>query len=224
MRKLYDFSDAEDSINQAEVFRELALRYTEIGAKEGIKIHPYISPAMPHFQKATSEERIMAINYLKTIVDIHEEAIVAGDLASNSRKLIWRALSRLSLVPGPDIFQHFSDDDVVLIYQENQTIIFWNLQFFRYTSLTVEQLFFCFWHEFTTRPPEIHQKLIEVVSDIFSGKITKNFFPEVPGHEVQEIDTLECIRTWMEIPFGSVLTKNGSFGGFLIAQRMRILD
>lgn len=216
--------DSEWNTGEAEVFRELALRYKEIAAKEGVRIIPFTAPHMPLFQNATHEERTKAIGYLKTIVDIHEETIAAGDNAVNSRRLIWRALSKLSLVPGPDIFEHFSDNDVVLIYQENQTIAFWNLQFFKYTSLTVEQLFFSRWHEFTERAPEIQQKLINTVMKILSGEITKNFTPDVPGHEVQELNTLENIRTWMEIPFGSVLTKDGAFGGFLIVQTMRILD
>ncbi len=222
--KIYQNTDAEWSTGEAEVFRELALRYKEIAAKEGIRIIPFKSPEMTLFQKATPEERSKAIKYLKTIVDIHEETLAAGDRAVNSRRLIWRALSKLGLVPGPDIFEHFSDEEVVLIYQENQTIIFWNLQFFRYTSLTVEQLFFSRWHEFTERAPEIQQKLIDTVMNILSGKITKNFVPGVPGHEVQEVNTLENIRTWMEIPFGSVLTKDGAFGGFLIVQTMKVLD
>lgn len=221
--KIYQNTDAEWSTGEAEVFRELALRYKEIAAKEGIRIIPFKSPEMTLFQKATSEERSKAIKYLKTIVDIHEETLSAGDRAVNSRRLIWRALSKLGLVPGPDIFEHFSDEEVVLIYQENQTIIFWNLQFFQYTSLTVEQLFFSRWHEFTERAPEIQQKLIDTVMNILNGKITKNFVPGVPGHEVQEVNTLENIRTWMEIPFGSVLSKDGAFGGFLIVQTMRII-
>ncbi len=216
--------DPDWATAEAEIFRELALRYKEIGAKEGIRIIPFLSPEMPLFQKATPEERSKAIGYLTTIVDIHEETLAAGDQTLNTRKLIWRALSKLSLIPGPDIFNHFSDDDVVLIYQENQSALFWNIQFFKYTSLTVEQLFFCTWHEFTKRPAEIHQKLYEMAVNVLSGKITKNFIPGVPGHEVQEIDTLESIRTWMEIPFGSVLTKNGVLGGILIVQKMRVLD
>lgn len=223
-KKINQLIDTEWSTGEADVFRELALRYKDIAAKEGIRIIPFQSPDLTLFQQASHDERRQAISYLKTIVDIHEETLAGGDKAVNSRRLIWRALSRLSLVPGPDIFEHFSDDDVVLIYQENQTIIFWNLQFFKYTSLTIEQLFFSRWHEFTERAPEIHQKLIGVVMKILSGEITKNFEPGVPGHEVQEINTLENIRTWMEIPFGSVLTKNGSFGGFLIVQTMRIID
>lgn len=223
-RKINQFTDTEWSTGEADVFRELALRYKDIAAKEGIRIIPFQSPDLTLFQQATHDERRQAISYLKTIVDIHEETIAGGDKAVNSRRLIWRALSRLSLVPGPDIFEHFGDDEVVLIYQENQTIIFWNLQFFKYTSLTIEQLFFSRWHEFTERAPEIHQKLVSVVMKVLSGEITKNFEPDVPGHEVQEINTLENIRTWMEIPFGSVLTKNGTFGGFLIVQTMRIIN
>lgn len=216
-------TDAEWSTGQAEEFRELALRYKEIGAKEGIKIVPYLSADMPHFQKATAEQRTKAISYLKTIVDIHEETIAAGDHPSNSKKLIWRALSKLSLVPGPDIFDNFTEEDSVIIYSDTQTIVFWNLQFFRYISFTVEQMFFCPWHEFTKRSDEIHQKLYEMAVSVITGKITDSFCPNVPGHEVQEVNTAECIRTWMEIPFASVLTKKSAFGGILVVQRMRIL-
>lgn len=220
---LYNSAEENNSTGQAEVFRELALRYTEIGAREGIRILPYQSPDMPYFQKATPEQRSRAITYLKTIVDIHEETIAAGDKPINSRRLIWRALGKLSLVPGPDIFENFSDEDSVIIYNDEQTMIFWNLQFFNYISFTVEQMFFCPWHEFTKRSDEIHQKLYDMAVNVITGKTTKNFIPGVPGHEVQEINTPESLRTWMELPFGSVLTKNGTLGGILIVQKMKLI-
>ncbi len=223
-KQIYDTPDVNSSSREAEIFRELALRYKEIGAKEGIRIIPFQSPDMPFFQKASQEQRNKAINHLRMIVDIFEEAIAAGDQALNSRRMIWRALSKFSLVPGPDIFEHIGDEDSVIIYNEEQTIVFWNLQLFHYISFTVEQIFFCPWHEFTKRSDEIHQKLYEMAVNVITGKITKSFVPGVPGHEVQEINTLECLRTWMEIPFASVLTKNGAFGGILTVQKMSLID
>lgn len=207
----------------ADTFRKLALRYAEIGEDEGIKIRPFVSPEMPLFQKASTLERKRAVDFLHTIVLIHEETIAAGEKTTNSKRLIWRALGKLSLIPGSDVFENFSDEDIVLIYNDNQTILFWNLQFFKYISLTVEHLFFSPWHMFTTREPEIHNKLYQMALDIISGKIQGNFKPPVPGHEVQEVDTAECLRTWMELPFGSVLTRNGTLGGILIVQRMKII-
>lgn len=209
--------------NEQELFKNLALRYVEIAAKEGIKVVPFESPEMPLFEAATPELRKKATDSLKTIVDTLEETIAHGENAINSKRLIWRALGKLSLVPGPDIFEQFGDDDVVIIYQENQTIIFWNLQFFKYASFTVEQLFFTAWYNFTKRDPAIHEKLYAMALNIISGKITKTFKPDVPGHEVQEIDTLGCNKTWMELPVGSVLTRDGVLGGILIVQKMRLI-
>lgn len=216
--------DFYDDKNELEKFRELALRYADIAKQEGIRIIPFNSPEMPLFQKATIEERKIASESLETIVNIHEETIAAGERAISTRKLIWRALSKYSLVPGPDIFEHFKDEDVVIIYQENQRILFWNLQFFRFTSLTIEQIFFSVWHQMTKRSPEIQVRLQKMAEDLVTGKITGNFVPPVPGHEVEEVDTLECIRTWMELPFGSVLTRKGNLAGILIVQKMKILE
>lgn len=207
----------------ADTFRKLALRYVEIGDSEGIKIRPFVSPEMPLFLKADASERRKAISFLQTIVAIHEETLAAGEKTVNSRRLIWRALNKFSLIPGPDVFENFTDEDIVLIYNESQTILFWNIQFFRFVSLTVEHLFFTPWHILTTRSPEIHEKLYQMALDLISGKIQGTFTPPVPAHEVQEVETAECLRTWMELPFGSVLTRNGSFGGVLIVQRMKII-
>lgn len=223
LKKDLPSSDPLNGTGQAEEFRRLALRYSEIGADEGIRVTPFLSPEMPLFQKANYEERKNATEFLRTIVEIHEETIAGGDKAINSKKLIWRALSKLSLVPGPDVFDRLADEDIVLVYHKNQTVLFWNLQFFSFTSATVEQLFFCRWYEFTKRDPEILQRLQEMAIGVTSGKITGNFIPGIPGHEVVEVDTLESIRTWMEIPWGSVLTSKGSLGGVLLVQRMKIL-
>lgn len=207
----------------ADTFRKLALKYAEIGNAEGIKIRPFVSPDMPLFQKAGPLERQQAVDFLQTIVSIHEETLAAGERVIDSKRLIWRALGKLSLVPGADVFENFTDDDIVLIYSDNQTILFWNLQFFKFISLTVEHLFFSPWHMVTKRAPEIHEKLYQMAIDIISGKIKGTFRPPVPGHEVQEVDTAECLRTWMELPFGSVLTRNGALGGIMIVQRMKII-
>ena len=219
---LYD-ADSESGAGEADLFRNLALRYTAIGAHEGIKVTPFEAPEMPLFQKATPAQRKTAIEFLGTIVQIHEETIAAGDRAIDSRKLVWRALSKLSLVPGPEIFNFITEDDVVLIYQENQTVVFWNLQFFQYASLTVEQLFFEVWHEFTKRDIEIQKKLYQMALDLISGKITGVFSPDVPGHVVEELGTVERLKTWMEIPYASSLTKNGAFGGILVIKKMKII-
>ncbi|MBA2404528.1 MAG: hypothetical protein H0V66_07145 [Bdellovibrionales bacterium] len=217
-------SDSDWNTGEAEKFRQLALRYVEIGAQEGVRIIPFLSSEMPLFQKAGPQERKDAYDYLKTIVDIHEETLAAGNKAINSKQLIWRALSKLSLIPGPEIFEQFTDEDVVIIYQSNQTIIFWNLQLFRFISLTVEEIFFSPWHEATKRDPAIQKCLYEMAVDVVTGKITGTFNPNIPGHEVEEVNTAERIKTWLEIPCASVLTRNGSFGGILVVQRMKLLD
>ena len=144
-------------------------------------------------------------------------------MPKNSKK-IWSALVNHSLVRGPEIFERFTDEDVVIIYQANQTIIFWNLQFFRFTNLTVEQIFFSAWHTVTKRDPEIQKKLYQMAVDVINGKITGTFIPDVPGHEVEELHTENPMRTWMELSWVSVLTRDRAFGGILVVQKMRILN
>lgn len=178
---------------------------------------------MPLLSKASPEDIRNATFFLESVVSIHEETLAANEKPINSRQLLWRALRKLSLVPKPEIFNMIKEDDVVVIYDDTQKAVFWNLQFFKYASLTVEEMFFGHWFNFTRRDQEIHNKLYEMAVNIISGKITGIFSPDVPPHEVEEVDTVECIRTLMEIPHGCVLTKNGQLGGILIVQRMRII-
>ncbi len=219
-----NYSDSHSGEQEAKRFRTLALRYQEIGAAYGIKLHPFRSPDMPFFEKATPEVRKKATDFLETIVDIHEETLAAKEAAINTKQLVWRALRRLSLIPGPDVFDSIADNDVVVIYGENQSALFWNLQFFKFSSFSVEEMFFGVWHNFTKRDPGIHKILYDMAMDIISGKITGNFVPPVPPHEVQELDSIECIKTIMDMPIGSVLTKNGNFAGILMVQRMTIIS
>lgn len=216
-------TDSDWDSNEVKRFRTLALRYQEIGAAEGIRINPFRSPEMPYFTKATPEERKAATDFLETIVSIHEETIAASEKPINTKQLLWRALSRLSLVPSPDIFNHMTDEDVTIIYSDTQSAVFWNLQFFTVSSLTVEEMFFGQWFNFTKRDPAIEQKLYEMAVNVISGKITGTFKPDVPEHEVEEVGTIECTKTIMDVCHGSVLTKNGKFGGLLVIQRMKVI-
>ncbi len=224
--KIYSI-DSDDDFNQGslERFKALALRYQEIGALYNIRIHAFRGPDFPYLSKATPEERKKAADFLELILSIHEETLAqASEAPINTKQLLWRALGRYSLVPGRDIFDHITEEDVVIIYDENQQTIFWNLQFFKVSSLSVEELFFGKWYEFTRRAPEIQEKLYQMAVNVISGKITGNFIPDVPPHEVEEIDSLEKIRTMMELPMCSVLTKKGAFGGILVVQRMKVLS
>lgn len=217
-------ADEDSGSSEIKRFKELALRYQEIGAQFGVNIYPYRSPEMPFFAKATSEERKKATDLLELIVSIHEETLAATEAPINTRQLIWRALRRLSLIPGSDVFERLTDEDVVVIYDENQQSIFWNLQFFRFSSFSVEEMFFVPWFKFTQRDPAIKDQLYKMAVDVITGKITGTFIPEAPPHEVQEIDSIECLKTEMSFPFGSVLTKDGRFGGILMVQKMKILS
>ncbi len=216
-------TDSDWDSNEAKRFRTLALRYQEIGAAEGIRINPFRAPDMPLFSKAPPEKRKATTDFLELIVSIHEETIAASEATINSKQLLWRALRRFSLVPDPGIFDLLTDEDVVLIYNDSQNAIFWNLQFFRVSSLTVEEMFFGVWYNFTKRDPTIQQKLYEMAVNVISGKIIGTFKPDVPPHEVHEIDTLECTKTIMDVRLGSVLTKNGSFAGILVVQNMKVI-
>lgn len=222
--KSFEFSpDWEGGTGDVKRFYELACRYQEIGAMHGIKIRTFKSPDLPLFHAASPEVRKRATDFLESILSIHEEAIAAKEVPVNSRQLIWRALRKLSLVPGRDVFDSLTDDDVVVMYDGAHKVIFWNLQFFKFISYSIEELFFRSWTEFTRREPEIQQKLIEFATDIVTGKITGTFKIDVSKHRVEEIDSAERVITMMEFPFGSVLTKNGQFGGMLIVQRMEIV-
>lgn len=214
----------QDGTNLAQEFRTLALRYSEIGAMEGIRVIPFLSPEMPLYLKASEEERRAATEFLAIIVSIHEETLAGGDTAIDTRSLIWRALGRYSLVPGGDIFDKMGKEDVILIYNDQHSAIFWNLQFFKYSSITIEQLFFDTWPNITWRESHIQQDLIEFVHGLTKISTTMIIDPKVPGHEVQELGTPENIRTWMEIPWVAVLTRDRQFAGYLAIQHMRIIE
>jgi hypothetical protein len=224
LRKSSPDSDPQDGTNLLEEFRTLALRYAEIGAKEGVKIRPFLSPEMPLFQQNSPEEKKSATFFLKTVVGIHEETLAAGDDAIDSARLVWRALSKFSVVPAADTFARLTKDDVVLIYNEKQSVMFWNLQFFKYSSFTVEQVFCGKWWMFTKRDEAIFKNLSELVRKICTGEINGIFDPGIPGHMVEELQTEEKLKTWHEIPWGTTLTKKGEAAGFLLTHRIRILE
>lgn len=215
--------NSDSGMSEVEKFRSLALRYQAIGAKEGIKIIPFESPDLPHFQKATPEEKKAAIDFLEVIVNIHEETLAHGEKVSNSKKLLWRALNRFSLVPPSDLFEKFEDKDIIVIYNNDQKVIFWSIQFFNFLSFTVEQLFTIHWYKFTERTPENQAYLYQMAMDVIQGKIKEPFNPHIPPHEVQELNTLENLRTMMDIFLCSPLTRKGQLEGILIGKRMQII-
>ncbi len=221
LKKSSTFIETHDGSNLAEDFKRLSLRYAEIGNQEGANMIAFHSADLPLFHAAPAEVQKSVTDFLKTVVSIHEETLASGEAAINSKQLIWRALSRFSLVPHSDFFNHLEDDDVVLVYNDQQMMMFWSLQFFEFASFTVEQIFCGRWWEFTKRDPAIQQQLFQLASDVCTGKLKGLFEVNVPGHIVEELQTDESIKNWVEFPCACSLTKNGSVAGFLVIQRMK---
>lgn len=204
-------------------FKELANRYVEIGKKVGIPIRAYTDEDLPHYHKAATEYQISSLELLEFIVKTYEETLMAGENPLYSSSLLWRAFKRLNVSPTTDAFNYIKDDDIVMIYNESFQTIFWNIQFFKVSSFTIEQLFFIPWPEITRRDPLILEQCMKVCEDVYSEKISGNIFPNIPEHTVEELNSPELIKTKMSIPFASTLKKNGKFGGLMVVQRMRVI-
>lgn len=214
----------EVSDEQIIRFKELSERYVNIGKDVGISIRAFTDNSLPYFHKASTEHQISALELLEFIVKTYEETIMAGENPLNTRTLLWRTLRKLNLSPTVDTFNHITDEDIVLIYDETFKNVFWNIQFFRVSSFTIEQLFFTVWPEMTKRDPKYFEQCLKLCQDVYSGKIRGDIFPDIPEHVVEEIDSPELIKTKMSIPFASTLTMNGNFGGLLVVQRMQIIS
>lgn len=213
----------KEGFDGANEFRSLALRYAEIGAQNGVRITPYLSPEMPLYHAATDDQKRTVIRTLQHIVSIHEEVIAANARPINTKTLIWRALGKLGMTPGRGLMDQLTDDEVVVIYNSDQQAAFWNLQFFNVISFTVEQVFFTPWHECTRRDPIYTKKLIAIVQDVLSGKLNGTWDPQIPVHLVEELNSPGKLTTNMHLKLFSTLTRNGSFAGLLVVQGMEVV-
>jgi hypothetical protein len=203
--------------------RDLADRCALVLERNGKKTIPYRDPASPHFEAASPALRLRIESQLTPYVETLEAMSVANENANDSKRHLWRMLSRLGLTPQPDVVDLIEDDDVVEIYDLRHRQVFRNLRFFDFISMSIEELLTLRWTELTDREAKITFKALAQVALIYTGQMRKTLdMSDWPVHVVTE-KVGERRRFELRLRYGSPVRKSGEPAGYIVINRPRAL-
>lgn len=156
-------------------------------AKNGIThIKPYQDPAVPRLLAHRDPRR--AIETLRSYVEILAAADREGEDLNDSKRLLWRMLRKMRLSPLSDIFEKIESHHVLEIYTPDNWQIFRNLNFFRYVSLSIDEVATFYWPRDSKRHMKIHLDALAVAAQLRFGTLRKTLDVRTwPAHLIREL-------------------------------------
>jgi hypothetical protein len=218
LKKLSDITEVD------EQFRELCLYYSSLLQIEGIHARPFRAFDLPVFSALPPERKRSTVDHIRSILEVFEDTVSEGTSLRNSRKLTWRAVAKLGMVPQSDIFDKLKDSDVITIYSNQNVMLFQSLNFFEFVSVTLEDLYSNRWDQCSRREAWALEKLLPIAVDVFTGRRLQTFDPLIPEHYCEEVGTEELLKFYIHIRLISPLRTDHQVSGALVANACRPWD
>lgn len=199
-----------------ELFKRQCVEFSELLAEAGVQVRPFRSLDLPFFSKLDDDRKKRAVSELGFALEVYRETRAEGFEVKDSPKLIWRMLRKLGWTPQSDFFDKVDDDDVIQIYTRDQAAVFYNLNFFKWITYTIEDLYTRPWFELSRRDESAMMKLYEVAVEILSGVRMGTSLLDVPAHRCEEMDSEGMSKFWIQVKYASPVKKDGEVMGMLV--------
>jgi hypothetical protein len=169
--------------------------------KCGIPFKPYDDPRLPHFSKLPVAGQNLVLTSVGTMLNLYAEMENHGERPNDSSRLLWRSLSRLGWRPMSDIFDKIESDDVIEIYSDTNVQIFRNMNFFRYISITLEEMCVYPWYQIAQMDTVASDYYATLAPKMKNNTITESFRTPIPKYYAKELmgekNVLEITPRWI---------------------------
>lgn len=178
---------------------------------------------MPHFSRLSDDQKREILEALRSTLDLYDEMEAYQDSLVDSPKLLWRSLRRFDWHPQSDLFDKIEPDDVIEIYSAGNVQVFRNLNFFRYVSLSLEELCSLYWWETTKMEPQAADYY-----SVLAPKMARNeVLPETFAFPLEPYKVVELIGDRQEIEVSprwiSPLFQGSRCMGLVFIEKLKIL-
>lgn len=208
---------AENSTENSNLFRQISLKVSKLGASVGIKIIPFHNPNLPSFSKLSLLQQKNVLKSLKTYLNIYESVAAEGSSILNSSRVVWNALLQLGYRPTSDLFAYIRDEHLIEIHDNNLVQIFRNLSFFNYCTYSLEDLYCNHLTDLYTRDEKLEKELIQIVTKIYSGQVDQVIDPQLQPHVIEEKASANKYAVFCHIQNMAPLFSNSESNGAAIA-------
>jgi hypothetical protein len=205
------------------LFRELSDQLCQTLSRYGIPFRAYQSPALPLFSKLDQAKQQLILTTLQETLAVYAESEGSGESLTDTKRVLWRTLSRMKLPPQADILDHIEDGDVVEVYLTDFFQVFRNLNFFRYFSCTFEELVSCPIPELGTFEPHVLAYLFEAAQKLSAGEYQHTFKPPLAPYILQETVGVARYRIEITLKHFSPILEAGRGKAMIAVNRSRIV-
>lgn len=173
------------SVGNVAQFIALADEITRFAALAGVRVTPYLDPTLPIFTGLSLSKQRNTLCALGNQRDFFAMS-VQESLPLDSVQLIWRTLSKMKLTPTSDIFERIGKEDTVEVYDADGVPSFKNLVFFRFISMTIEEIFSLPWHQQMTASPQLMAYFLEMGARLKLMEFKETFAPRFSEYSFYE--------------------------------------
>lgn len=216
--------NVDSSRGEAAEFKRLAVEYCQLVNQFGFNVKPFRNTASLQFEKCTPKQKLRAITYLDINIHLLNESVASGENPLNSAQLLWRALKKIKGTPEADLFDKIEAEDVVEVYLDDHIQIFRNLQFFNYTSFTIDELLCGTWYKLYQRDVITKLKMFKMSIRILAGKLKKTTPWNVPEHIFLEVNSQENLKHSLLLKYLSPLTNHGKMVGAICTSKATFIS
>ena len=200
-------------------FKRLLEEMALLAARDGSATLPFKNANLSHFSALPHQQKLETLKALQCYLETMLEAR-SRRLRTNAPEIVETMLAKMEWHADKDLSSLLDEGLTIEIYNRDSQQVFRNLEFFRLTSRSLEELCTVPWFELWERDSRITQLFLDLVKKILNFEITGTMSYIVPDHEVREIETRLKAGKFMGPQFVSPLyDKYGHVAGYITTFR-----
>jgi len=212
------------TLDRVREFCEISDKISALAANFSLRVIGYHSPELPLYDQMSEQRQVTALAQLKVFLQTMESVTTAGESLDDAGRSLWHTLSTLRLIPPSDMFSHIRPDHVIEIYNLENIQIWRSLNFYKFCSYSLEEMYSMEWTNRYRRDPGKIEECIQKVTSFLQGETPDIYFTEIAEHTLDETSSslkliLRAKHEWL----GRLKDQNGVLTGYIVASSVKLL-
>lgn len=202
------------------LFESLALDLSSLLSNQqggAFQITPYHDSKLRHFSLLSRDRKLYVENLIKTNIEIiQKNPNSSEDFEDDSAKTVWLACKQLDLTPLSDVIHQIEAGDSVIICDKKHEVLFRTLNFFKYCSYTLEELYSIPWPDLIALNASGEEHLYGTVAKFSDEHCSKTYNFKDASYIYEEKISKDKLRGSSKLRLISPLTQKQEYAGYLI--------
>ena len=200
----------------AQSFKSYAEELCAFIEQEGWAVRPYKQASLPFFLQLNDEAAAVAVELLKQYLEICKRVYLRGRRLKDMPFFVETALDHYGYQVFPRTLARLQAEPAKMVefYSANHTQFFRSLNFFEFTSYTIEDLYCRQWVHLYDRDESMTKRILIQANAVLAGQVYEPILvPE--AHVIKERLSLERLKVRMENLQLEPLGKDGHVHGIM---------